>query len=460
MQQRPWLHFWDSCNNEAKEEVASALAAAGIQPRAFNPINTTGEGILCFTHIVPELVDLLRDVSDGGRRRIVAVPMSDLALNCFETWDLLGAGASDVLRWSGSLDFALQISARFERWREVDELVSSAAVQSRLIGDSGVWRMLLRQVIETARFTDANVLLIGESGTGKELIASTLQDVSSDTHGKSLVILDCTTVVPELSGSEFFGHERGAFTGAVAARDGAFALASGGTLFLDEVGELPMTLQAQLLRVVQEGTYKRVGSNTWQRTSFRLVCATNRDLLSAIEKGGFRSDLYYRIASWVFCIPPLRERVEDILPLARHFLKQLRPEIENPDFERPVRDFLMKRSYPGNVRELRQLIARIASRHIGKGPVSAGDVPDDERPVGDHLSSDWRNSAFESCVRNALAAGAGLRDISHAAADMAMRIAVSDEDGNLQKAAARLGVTDRALQIRRANGRQAVGNTH
>ena len=460
MQQRPWLYFWDPCNDEAKEKVASAFISAGIQPRIYDRTIASGEGILCFARIDPGLIAFLGRMSDSGRQRIVAVQISDISLNSFENWDLLRAGASDVLRWSGSFDCALQIFARFERWREVDELVSSSVVQAKLIGNSGVWHRLLRQVVETARFTEASVLLIGESGTGKELIARTLQELSSDTHSNSLVVLDCTTVVPELSGSEFFGHERGAFTGAVAARDGAFALANGGTLFLDEVGELPMTLQAQLLRVVQEGTYKRVGSNTWQRTSFRLVCATNRDLMTAIEKGSFRNDLYYRIASWVFRIPPLRERIEDILPLARHFLKQLRPDIENPEFEHPVRDFLMQRNYPGNVRELRQLMGRIAGRHIGKGPVSAGDVPDDERPAGDHLSSDWRNSAFESCVRNALAAGAGLRDISHGAADMAMRIAVSDEDGNLQKAAARLGVSDRALQMRRANGRQTTASTH
>src|SRR5690606_31880967 len=136
-----------------------------------------------------------------------------------------------------------------------------------------------------------------------------------------LVILDCSTIVPELAGSEFFGHERGAFTGALITREGAFALADGGTLFLDEIGELPLHLQVQLLRVIQEGTYKKVGSNTWKSTRFRLICATNRDLSEEVKKGRFRADLFYRIASWTFHLPPLRERKEDILPLALHFLK-------------------------------------------------------------------------------------------------------------------------------------------
>src|SRR4029450_9990071 len=125
-------------------------------------------------------------------------------------------------------------------------------------------------------------------------------------------------VVLSLSGSEFFGHEKGAFTGAVAAREGAFAMADGGTLFLDEVGELPPPLQAELLRVIQEGMYKRVGSNVWRRTNFRLLCATNRSLLDPSTEGLFRRDLYHRIAAWTCHLPSLRERADDIPILARH----------------------------------------------------------------------------------------------------------------------------------------------
>ena len=264
----------------------------------------------------------------------------------------------------------------------------------------------------------------------------------------------------ELSGSEFFGHERGAFTGAVGARDGAFAAADGGTLFLDEIGELSMPLQAQLLRAVQEGTYKRVGGNVWHRTAFRLVCATNKSLPQAIERGEFRSDLYYRIASWVFRVPSLHERREDILPLAQHFLRLFQPDNSRSEFDPPVREYLLSRAYPGNVRDLRQLIARISSRHVGPGPITVGDIPTDERPESVPTRDSWRDGDFERSVRQALAMGVGLKEISQAAADTAMRIAVDSENGNLQLAAQHLGVTDRALQMRRAARRKHDGGTH
>src|SRR6185295_226461 len=150
---------------------------------------------------------------------------------------------------------------------------------------------------------------------GKELLARVIHALDPRPDKGELVVLDCTTIVPELSGSEFFGHERGAYTGAVGPRDGAFALAHGGTLFLDEIGELPLALQAQLLRVVQEGTYKRVGGNAWHKASFRLVCATNRDLKEEVARGRFRGDLYHRLATNASRLPPLRDRVEDILVL-------------------------------------------------------------------------------------------------------------------------------------------------
>jgi transcriptional regulator with GAF, ATPase, and Fis domain len=195
-----------------------------------------------------------------------------------------------------------------------------------------------------------------------------------------MVVLDCTTVVPSLSGSEFFGHEKGAFTGASAPRAGAFELADGGTLFLDEVGELPTPLQAELLRVIQEGTFKRVGSNTWRKSVFRLICATNRDLASEQGKGTFRDDFYYRIAGCTLHLPGLRERREDILPLFRHFFREAHPAGEPPELEGPVRDLLLSRTYPGNVRDLRSLVLRIIPRYLGAGVLTVGDIPNNERP--------------------------------------------------------------------------------
>ena len=274
------------------------------------------------------------------------------------------------------------------------------------------------------------------------------------------VVLDCTTVVPELSGSEFFGHERGAFTHAVSTRQGAFELADGGTLFLDEVGELPLPLQAELLRVVQERTYKPVGSNVWKNANFRLVCATNRDLVAEQERGAFRRDFYHRIASWTCELPPLSERREDILPLARRFLEQALGTPEPPELESALRDYLQLRNYPGNVRELRQLVRRIAHRHLGRGPITVGDVPEDEIPrAAAGLAGDWREAGLERTIRHAQALGVTLREIGTGAAEVAIRVALEDSAGNLQRAARKLGVTDRALQMRRAAERDARGRS-
>jgi len=225
------------------------------------------------------------------------------------------------------------------------------------------------------------------------------------------------------------------------------------------VGELPLPLQAQLLRVVQEGKYKRVGGNEWRQTSFRLVCATNRDLDREVRKGRFRADLYYRIASWVCQVPALEERREDIVPLARHFLRHSCAGRPVPDLDPLVLRFLLARSYPGNVRELKQLVQRLAQRHLGIGPVTVGCVPEDVRPQPGSAPCVWPDPALAACIHHALALGVGLKEISATAADLAISIALAEEGSNVQRAAQRLGVTDRAIQMRlaAARGRQAQG---
>jgi transcriptional regulator with GAF, ATPase, and Fis domain len=276
--------------------------------------------LIYFTDAPPELSNRTRVLSAGGSERVLAIAGPGAASGSSLAWELLDAGASDVISCDSCDDPIQAIITRLERWREVDEIIASEAVRDSLVGSGPRWIGLLRQIVEVARFTRASVLIMGESGTGKELVARLIHRLDGRPGKKKLIVLDCATVVPSLSGSEFFGHDKGAFTGAAGPRDGAFALADGGTLFLDEVGELPPNLQAELLRVIQEGMYKRVGSNTWRTTNFRLVSATNRDLIEDQKAGRFRLDLYYRIAAWQFRLPPLRERREDIDLLAQNLV--------------------------------------------------------------------------------------------------------------------------------------------
>jgi transcriptional regulator with GAF, ATPase, and Fis domain len=452
---------WIKCFGRADcaETVGSALAKAGIEACSLNGEFAQGPGVLVFASVGQELFEQVHTLSRCGEERVLVLAADPSLLRNDDHWRLLDAGASDVLSWEEACEPVMQqMAARLKRWIEVEELLNSSLVRKNLVGDSPAWKAVLRLAIEVARFSDASVLILGESGTGKELLARLIHTLDPRAMKKDIVVLDCTTVIPELSGSEFFGHERGAFTGAVSARDGAFALADGGTLFLDEVGELLPALQAQLLRVIHEKSYKRLGGTYWRNTSFRLICATNRDLAQEVKQGSFRGDLYYRIASWVFRLPPLRDRPDDIMRLVHHFLAELQPEQTPPPVQETIREFFVKRAYPGNVRELRQLVARIHHRHVGPGPITLGDIPEDERPGQRLEQQEWRDAQLERCVRRALARGLCLKAISQAATETAIRIAVGDERGNLQRAARKLGVTDRALQLRRANSRQLTGN--
>jgi transcriptional regulator with GAF, ATPase, and Fis domain len=447
-----WLHVHGDAPAGTCERVGEALTAAGAAHHPLDIGAPRGAGVLCFDAFSSDLCELVDLTSCHGAERVVAVAFSEVAVR--DAWRLLAAGAADVLKWDGSSAGGRELVARFQRWREVEQLVRSPLVREHLVGESPAWQAVLREVVELGRFARAMPILItGETGTGKELVARLIHALSGAT-GK-LVILDCTTVQPSLAGSEFFGHVRGSFTGAMASREGAFALADGGTLFLDEVGELPASLQTELLRVVQEGTYKRIGTDSYSKTRFRLICASNRDL--SLDEPGFRRDFYYRIAGWTCRLPALRERTLDIPLLAEHFLRELSAEGRVPPELTPgVIDFLVRREYPGNVRELRHLVARIHFRHDGEGPITLGAVPDEERPSGDLRLVDWRHGIFESAIGQALAHGAGLKEITTAASEMAVEMAVADASDDLQRAARRLRVTPRALQLRAAARRRAA----
>ena len=227
-----------------------------------------------------------------------------------------------------------------------------------LIGKSPVWLKLLQQ-IEMVGSSDATVLITGESGTGKELVARAIHE-SSNRSLKPLVKVNCAAISAELFESEFFGHTKGSFTGAVRDRAGRFQVADGGTIFLDEIGEVPLALQGKLLRVLQEKQFERVGEDRTRTVDVRVVAATNRNLADEVKNGRFREDLYYRLSVFPIDLPPLRDRPEDVEGLALHFLKQYSPISGDSKFLLTDEDltFLKNYPYPGNVRELQNIIER------------------------------------------------------------------------------------------------------
>jgi formate hydrogenlyase transcriptional activator len=227
-----------------------------------------------------------------------------------------------------------------------------------IVGDSATLKHLLSQV-EIVAPTDSSVLILGETGTGKELIARAIHN-HSGRRGRTFVKMNCAAIPTGLLESELFGHERGAFTGAIAQKVGRFELADGGTLFLDEVGDIPLELQSKLLRVLQEQEFERLGGNRTIRVSVRLVSATNRDLAQMVAEKQFRSDLYYRLNVFPLTVPPLRERQEDIPVLTRYFAqtfaRRMNKKIETIPAE--TMTSLSQYHWPGNIRELENLIER------------------------------------------------------------------------------------------------------
>ena len=236
--------------------------------------------------------------------------------------------------------------------------IRSEYIFEEIVGDSASLKEVLKQ-LEVVAPTDSTVLIQGETGTGKELIARAVHNLSGRRE-RTFVKLNCAAIPTGLIESELFGHEKGAFTGAIAQRIGRFELADGGTLFLDEVGDVPLELQAKLLRVLQEQEFERLGSTRTIRVNVRLVAATNRDLNQMVAEKQFRSDLYYRLNVFPITVPPLRERIADIPVLVRYFAQQyarrMNKRIETIPSE--AMHILNGYAWPGNVRELENFIER------------------------------------------------------------------------------------------------------
>jgi transcriptional regulator with PAS, ATPase and Fis domain len=234
-----------------------------------------------------------------------------------------------------------------------------APVEHILIGEH-VTIVKLRALVDRVAASDATVLITGESGTGKEVVARTIHNLSAR-RGRAFVPVNCAAIPHELLESEMFGHERGAFTGAAGSRHGLFSTADGGTIFLDEIGEMPLQLQAKLLRVLEDGIVRPVGSDRASRVDARVIAASNSDLVAGVKKGTFREDLFYRLQVVPIAIAPLRERRSDIPLLVEHFLARLRDRFVGRRWtvSQAAMVSLWSYDWPGNVRELENMIERL-----------------------------------------------------------------------------------------------------
>ncbi|MBP6095257.1 MAG: sigma-54-dependent Fis family transcriptional regulator [Methyloversatilis sp.] len=321
-----------------------------------------------------------------------------------------------------------------------------------LIGQSEPVSRLRAQIVQYAELPYP-VLVEGESGTGKDIVANCLH-AGTVRQGKPFLALNCAAISPNLVEPTLFGHTRGAFTGAQSARAGYFEEAASGSLFLDEIGELPLDLQAKLLRVLENGEYQRVGETQLRRSSARIIAATNRDLSEEVRAGRFRSDLYHRLSVFTITLPPLRDMGEDRLLLLEHFRGQFCAQLDRPPFSlgKESRLAWLAYTFPGNVRELRNIAIRLATKYPGQEvgvdalqaefdpaasqPPAAGSSPTDER--------DLAGVALEHLRAGGFSLDARLREWETAYIDAAMRLA----RGNVSAAARLLGIARTTLYHR------------
>ncbi|HYL81392.1 MAG TPA: sigma-54 dependent transcriptional regulator [Candidatus Acidoferrum sp.] len=352
---------------------------------------------------------------------------------------IMKEGAADYLTKPLDLDeLLLRIARAGEQVRlrsAVRDLQAHLVERHRLegiVGESGRMQEVLA-LVERVAPSDATVLIRGESGTGKELIARAIHFNSPRAAGR-LVTLNCAALPEQLLESELFGHERGAFTGAVAQRKGRFELADGGSIFLDEIGDLSPALQVKLLRVLQERQFERLGGTQTLAVNVRILAATHRDLEQAMREGAFREDLYYRLNVVTVQIPPLRERREDIPPLLDHFLRKFAEKNRRDvtGLTAAARDILLKYDYPGNVRELENIVERAVL--LCRGPViDLEDLPVALRP-GDRRPGEPESRA--------------LPDILASIERQAIRTALERHGGIQTQAATDLGISERVLRYK------------
>lgn len=426
------------------------FAAASLAMRHMEPV------IMSRAQTRPALLSRCGDlVADKENIEFVSIPvvMDNQAIGALSA-DRLFADSVSLEEDIRLLSIIASLIARAARIRQSFEDEHAAVLEENrllqqalrerfkpgsFVGGAASLKIVFEQMAQVAG-SNTTVLIRGESGTGKELVAESLH-ASSARSGGPFIRLNCAALPENLIESELFGHERGAFTGATAMRKGRFELAHGGTLFLDEVGDLPALTQVKLLRVLQERSFERIGGMQTRKVDVRLIAATNRPLEDMVREGAFREDLYYRLNVFPIHLPPLRERVDDIMLLARHFVEK-HSAVNGKKIVRihaGAMDMLHAYQWPGNVRELENAMERAVLLSGADGVILPEHLPEAVRRAApkERLSEAW-SAPFAGSLREAL---------DRVEREMLVR-ALLEHRGNMAKAAAALGITERMIGIR------------
>lgn len=403
------------------DKMVTVFEFLGCEVALADSINTTKEAIDKDKNFLIALISLEKE---EDQRKVLALlnkdaPSLPVYILCkgseTEKQSAVAKGAT------GNLSFPIQYRELLGRIRQAElerkSSRSSNAFSTTLTGNSPQIKKI-EALIRHVSMTDANVLLLGESGTGKEVVARGIHHLSLRTD-RPFVAVNCGAIPPELLESELFGHEKGAFTGAISTRKGRFELAEGGTLFLDEIGDMPMPMQVKLLRVIQERTFERVGGTKIIASNVRLIAATHQDLEKRIGEGQFRMDLFYRLNVFPIELPPIRDRVGDIPLLIKKFAVRMELEYRSPiEFDDSAIEALSQNPLPGNVRELENLVERLAILYPGE-TISNKQLPQRyqlqqagaqdpaagaQTSLGEHLTPSPLNTDEDIDLKNYLAA--------------------------------------------------------
>jgi len=421
---------------------------------------TAANGLARYREQRPDIVFLDVRLPDGsgldllGQLQALDPAARIVVITAHGTLDVVAGAvrgkALDVLVKPFELDRAFELAAAVA---EPAPLPASAATVAEagnplgIVGAAPAMRELYRQLAFIAA-AEGTVLVTGETGTGKELVVRALHEYSRRRDGP-FVAVNCGALPEPLVESELFGHVRGAFTGAATDRPGRFEQADGGTLFLDEIGDLPLSAQVKLLRVLDSGVLERLGATQSVRVDVRVMAATNRDLEEDLATGGFRPDLYYRLAALRLRVPRLADRAEDILPLARHFLqRRTTPERPVPVLSAEAAAVLQAYAWPGNVRELKHVMEHAAVL-AGGGPILATHLPlPTPQPAAATTTAGFEPVAAAYLAEHGHALGPLYRELVEQAEAAAIRYALERARGNQSEAAALLGIHRNTLRHR------------